>query len=73
MPNSTHEPAMREAECPYCERSVLVYQDPPRCPLCDCPLDGERTHPYAFPQPPVGPQVGPATGPEGETETETDA
>ncbi|MEX0989416.1 MAG: hypothetical protein WD206_03845 [Actinomycetota bacterium] len=51
MPNSTDDPSMREAECPYCERTVLVYQEPPRCPLCDCPLDDERTHPYEFPPP----------------------
>ena len=30
---------MREAECPFCERVVLVYEEPPRCPLCACPLD----------------------------------
>ena len=40
---------MREAECPFCERIVLVYEEPPRCPLCACPLDDERTHPYEFP------------------------
>jgi hypothetical protein len=49
MPNETQDPAMREAECPFCERIVLVYQDPPRCPLCDCPLDGDRMRPYEFP------------------------
>ena len=32
---------MREAECPFCERIVLVYEEPPRCPLCACPLDDE--------------------------------
>jgi len=42
-------PSMREARCPFCERSVLVYEEPPRCPLCACPIDGARTHPYAWP------------------------
>ena len=40
---------MREAECPYCERPVLVYEEPPRCPLCACPLHEERMHPYIWP------------------------
>lgn len=40
---------MREAECPFCERIVLVYEEPPRCPLCACPLDDERTRPFEFP------------------------
>jgi hypothetical protein len=52
MPNDTHDPDMREAECPYCERTVLVYETPPRCPLCDCPLDDERMQPYEFPSAP---------------------
>ena len=42
-------PAMRESECPFCERVVLVYEDPPRCPLCACPLDEERMRPFAWP------------------------
>ena len=42
-------PAMRESECPFCERTVLVYEDPPRCPLCACPLDADRMRPYTFP------------------------
>lgn len=42
-------PAMRESECPFCERVVLVYEEPPRCPLCACPLDEERMRPYAWP------------------------
>jgi hypothetical protein len=42
-------PEMREAECPYCERAVLVYEEPPRCPLCACPLHEERMHPYVWP------------------------
>jgi hypothetical protein len=49
MSNDIQEPSMREAECPFCERIVLVYEEPPRCPLCACPLDDERTHPYEFP------------------------
>lgn len=42
-------PPMWEAECPYCERRVLVYEEPPRCPLCACPIEGDRITPYAFP------------------------
>lgn len=42
-------PEMREAECPFCERAVLVYEEPPRCPLCACPLDEERMHAYVWP------------------------
>jgi hypothetical protein len=42
-------PEMREAECPYCERTVLVYEEPPRCPLCACPIDDERLEPYVWP------------------------
>ena len=49
MPESTQEPSMREAECPFCERVVLTYEEPPRCPLCACPLDVERTRPFEFP------------------------
>ena len=41
---------MRESECPFCERTVLVYEDPPRCPLCACPLDPEGIRPYVFPE-----------------------
>jgi len=37
------------AECPYCERVILVYEQPPRCPLCACPIDEERMHPFAWP------------------------
>jgi hypothetical protein len=51
MPSEIVEPpAMREAECPFCERTVLVYEFPPRCPLCACPLDDTRTRPYEFPE-----------------------
>jgi hypothetical protein len=50
MTNETAEPpAMREGACPYCERTVLVYEEPPRCPLCACPLDERGMHPYVFP------------------------
>ena len=51
MPH-TQEPEpvpMKEGECPFCERRVLVYEDPARCPLCDCPLDDDRMRPYAWP------------------------
>ena len=49
MNEITEPPAMRESECPFCERTVLVYEDPPRCPLCACPLDEDRMRPYEFP------------------------
>jgi hypothetical protein len=49
MPNDTRHPAMREGDCPYCERTVLVYEDPPRCPLCDCPLEERGMRPFSFP------------------------
>ncbi len=50
MPQHIDDPsAMREAECPFCERTVLVCEEPPRCPLCDCPLDEDRMRPYAWP------------------------
>jgi hypothetical protein len=42
-------PAMRQGECPYCERTVLVVDDPPRCPLCDCPLEEHGMRPFSFP------------------------
>lgn len=42
-------PEMREAECPFCENAVLVYERPPRCPFCACPLDEERMNPYVWP------------------------
>jgi len=38
MPPDVGTPEMREARCPYCEREVLVYETPPRCPLCAFPL-----------------------------------
>jgi len=53
MTNETTEPpAMRGAACPYCERTVLVYEEPPRCPICACPLDAASTHPFEFPRSP---------------------
>jgi hypothetical protein len=35
-----------EADCPFCERHVVVYEDPPRCPLCSCPLEDDRVTPF---------------------------
>ena len=51
MPNELSEPPppMRMGDCPYCERAVLVYEDPPRCPLCACPLDASTMRPFAVP------------------------
>jgi hypothetical protein len=43
-------PAMRRGACPYCERTVLVYEDPPRCPICACPLELASTQPFSFPE-----------------------
>jgi hypothetical protein len=40
---------MRMGECPYCERAVLVYEEPPRCPICACPLDEATMHPFVVP------------------------
>jgi hypothetical protein len=40
---------MREGQCPYCERRVLVHEEPARCPLCDCPLDDDRMRPFVWP------------------------
>lgn len=42
-------PEMRRADCPFCEHQVLVYEEPPRCPLCACPLEDDRIEPYAWP------------------------
>jgi hypothetical protein len=51
MPDEIAQPSsMREAECPFCERTVLVCDVPPCCPLCACPLDDTRTRPYTFPE-----------------------
>lgn len=40
---------MREGACPFCERTVLVYEEPPRCPICACPLDETTLTPFVFP------------------------
>ena len=49
MANEIDEPSsMREGDCPFCERTVLVYEEPPRCPLCACPMDEDRMHPFSF-------------------------
>jgi hypothetical protein len=51
MTSETVEPAeMREGDCPFCERTVLIYEEPPRCPLCACPLDEHAIRPYSFPE-----------------------
>jgi hypothetical protein len=56
MPAETDGPLrMREAECPFCERMVLVYEEPPRCPLCACPLDEERMRDHLWPGEEPGP------------------
>ena len=51
MPNDLSEPPppMRMGDCPYCERAVLVYEEPPRCPLCACPLEPSSMRPFAVP------------------------
>jgi hypothetical protein len=50
MANDTQEPpAMRMGACPYCERTVLVYEEPPRCPICACPLDVSTMRPFILP------------------------
>lgn len=50
MPNDlTEPPPMRMGACPYCERSVLVYEEPPRCPICACPLEETSMRPFVFP------------------------
>jgi hypothetical protein len=40
---------MREGACPFCERTVLVFEEPPCCPLCACPMDEDRMQPFTFP------------------------
>ena len=42
-------PAMREGGCPFCERTVVVYEEPPYCPLCACPLDPDTMRPFTLP------------------------
>ena len=51
MPNDLSDPPppMRMGDCPYCERAVLVYEEPPRCPLCACPLEPASMRPFAVP------------------------
>jgi DNA-directed RNA polymerase subunit RPC12/RpoP len=49
MPQTASGPPLMEAECPYCERRVLAYEVPPRCPLCACPLEDKRLRPFAMP------------------------
>jgi hypothetical protein len=39
---------MRQGDCPFCERHVLVYEEPPRCPLCACPLAEDLMRPFDF-------------------------
>jgi hypothetical protein len=51
MPSDLTDPApMRMGDCPYCERPVLVYEEPPRCPICACPLDEASMKPFAPPR-----------------------
>jgi hypothetical protein len=64
MPDVQDPAPMREGECPYCERRVLVYEDPARCPLCDCPLDDDRMSPFSWPG------EGASSGPETEAGSE---
>lgn len=47
--NTTEGPPLREADCPFCERRVVVYEEPPRCPLCACPIEEERVDPFELP------------------------
>ena len=48
-PMDTAESApMRQGDCPFCERHVLVYEEPPRCPLCACPLAEDLMRPFDF-------------------------
>ena len=49
MPKSISGPPLMEADCPFCERRVLVYEDPPRCPLCACPIEETRMSPFDIP------------------------
>lgn len=55
MSNDTADAPMREADCPYCERAVLVYEEPPRCPLCACPIEEQAMRPYTFHRPAADP------------------
>lgn len=45
----TEPPPMRMGGCPFCERTVLVYEEPPRCPICACPLEESSMRPFVLP------------------------
>ncbi len=49
MPQANAGPPLMEADCPFCERQVLAYEAPPRCPLCACPLEEQRMRPFEMP------------------------
>jgi hypothetical protein len=51
MPNDLSEPPppRRKGDVPYIERAVLVYEEPPRCPLCACPLEPSSMRPFTVP------------------------
>jgi hypothetical protein len=49
MSQAMSQPPLMEADCPFCERRVLVYEDPPRCPLCACPIEQDRMAPFVIP------------------------
>ena len=49
MADEMDQPSMLEGACPFCERTVLVHEDPARCPICDCPMDEDRMRPFSFP------------------------
>lgn len=49
MPNDPDSLYTQQAECPFCEHHVLVYEEPPRCPLCACPLAESRMQAYVWP------------------------
>jgi hypothetical protein len=60
MPSEIAEPpALRSGDCPFCERTVVVHEEPPRCPLCACPIDGSRMRPFR-PGPDAYPDDAPA-------------
>jgi len=47
MPSEIAEPPdLRTGDCPFCERTVVVHEEPPRCPLCACPIDDSRMRPF---------------------------
>lgn len=50
MPEPITGPPLMEADCPFCERRVVVYEAPPRCPLCACPLEAPRMRPFLAPR-----------------------